>query len=914
MQVASLQLLIEDFSSCYRPGFLPFFEAVANRLASPATISSSTSLSHSLSERKGELHVLSYSGETGVEEQKRKERKKEQEEGGKERGQKNSGLSVSGRRNLDRGRQEEGDELTPLRACFFFNSYARTHCRHQDFFHRLANVLEKALEPLYYKAEQEKKRKREPTGEEGKKDINATIESSHHPLSIENRQKPVKPTTSMIRKDTRSEEEEEKGTTEGETTGQRLSSASCVSSSFSSSASSSLLKSSSSSTPELSHNDDGVVVPEGLTFGVLAVGLRGMVNCGYLPSDRLFTYASELLQQYVENPSASILYVRGEGLSVKHLFWALAFFCKARPPLSYSLSPSSPVQTTKPNIPSHLVFPVSSPYLLRTSSFLLRTLPQEAFKAADLNDLATAVRSFHDVLLSLLNNDVKRLNLILKKRKSTLKELERRGKEGGKGRRLREQLAAMSDDTPTMKGRGVAKSTAAHSSNNLEGERSLLRDGSSTSSCPSALFSSSQLDQDGKSSDLIKQIYLSEESTSILIDYLDSYLRLQDLLFTLLRRHLFGLHVSQRIYILEDISALSDVWPAHARRPSKSPELLLALQVGQRGTVSSSSLAPHTEKNNSSSDSVERETRKENRGEVFSEIPMNSATEVVDLAQPSTRSSVSSLPERQDIVVPSPSLRNQVKEEASSSSSQPMLLPTTSHLHILSKEESDQREELVPEQVELPPVVVALLQSIYYRLPPLCLRTLCRLLSALHTLGFTYEGRDTPTRTRFHCSPHRKDLTWSNPLLHVIGREGMRKASPATSEEMAEFLLRYYVDLECFDVCIEPLTFYIEKFACLHASRPLSPPVLEALGVVLQTVMRDHRYAVECLEDLPDFTRSFIRQICPSYRPETMNSARMDEHQQSVFKSKSSLVVAYENREFFFPTSSRRLSSPLLSR
>lgn len=188
---------------------------------------------------------------------------------------------------------------------------ARTHCRHQDFFQRLADVLEKALEPLYYKAEQEKKSKSESTGKEGnKEEINASIKSSH-PLSAGNHQNTAMASTSMTRKNTRSEEKVEKETREGETVSDRsLSSVSCPpSSSFSSSSSPSLLKStssssSSSSTRELPHKDD-VVLPEGLTFGVLAVGLRGMVNCGFLPSDRLFTYASELLQQYVEDPSVS---------------------------------------------------------------------------------------------------------------------------------------------------------------------------------------------------------------------------------------------------------------------------------------------------------------------------------------------------------------------------------------------------------------------------------------------------------------------------------------------------------------------------------------------------------------------------------------------------------------------------------
>lgn len=132
MQVSSLQLLIEDFSSCYRPGFLPFFEAVASRLASSPANSSSISLSHIPSERKADLHVLSSSGSAGVveeKEKKRKERKKEQEEGGKERGEKNSGLSASGRRKSNRERpEEEEDQLTPLRACFFFNSYGEKHC------------------------------------------------------------------------------------------------------------------------------------------------------------------------------------------------------------------------------------------------------------------------------------------------------------------------------------------------------------------------------------------------------------------------------------------------------------------------------------------------------------------------------------------------------------------------------------------------------------------------------------------------------------------------------------------------------------------------------------------------------------------------------------------------------------------
>lgn len=501
-------------------------------------------------------------------------------------------------------------------------------------------------------------------------------------------------------------------------------------------------------------------------------------------------------------------------MSVKHVFWVLAFFCKARPPppppLSSSLSSSSPFPGSACSVADQLdicqppLFPASSPYLLRTSSFLLRHLPPDAFKPADLSDLATAVRSFHDLLLSLFGNDSKKLTVILERRRQTIKQI------GEGGRRRRQQVTASHSD---LDGRGREAQTRATAGHTEYGDEELLL------SSDADLTSSSSLGVEDNRRTHTKRV-LSAESGATLLGHIDSYVRLQALLLSLLKKHLFGLHVSQRIYLLEDISSLSDIWPVHARRHSKYPELLLALQVGQQRSSSPSSRAPphcpprpRQEENNSSHvkwEDTQEQNRKDYDGE---EVRGASASGSQQLQPPGSPPFSACQHER---LPPSPTSRPHGRASSSSSSSSPPSAYTAISSYPpqgSAKEagETEQEEEVGSIHLELPPVIVALLQSIYYRLPPLCLRTLCRLLSALHTLRFTHEGKDSPTRTRFSCSPHRKDLTWANPLLHVIGREGMRKAGPSTPEEMAEFLLRYYVDLECFDVCIEPLTFYVEK-------------------------------------------------------------------------------------------------------
>ncbi|EPR59850.1 hypothetical protein TGDOM2_291350, partial [Toxoplasma gondii GAB2-2007-GAL-DOM2] len=160
----------------------------------------------------------------------------------------------------------------------------------------------------------------------------------------------------------------------------------------------------------------------------------------------------------------------------------------------------------------------------------------------------------------------------------------------------------------------------------------------------------------------------------------------------------------------------------------------------------------------------------------------------------------------------------------------------------------------------LSPALVSLLRSIYYRLASLNLRLLSLLMASLHGLHFSHQGPYAPSRTQQLCAPHKKDVHWANAFLHIIGREGMRKAGSATPEEMAEFLLRYYVDLESFDVCIEPLTFYLEKMAMLHNARPLPPCVLDALTVTLQAASRTPQ-GPAALQALPERAYAFVETL-----------------------------------------------------
>ncbi|PFH31986.1 hypothetical protein BESB_019270 [Besnoitia besnoiti] len=690
LSVTSLQLITEDFSSCFFPGFHPLFAAIADHLTAPPSARPRTPSERDADERKGRRDAASGSVRRG----------------GVERG--------------DTWVSEKEEDLTATHACFFFNSYSRTNCHPPHFFERLSRVLEESLEAL------------------------------HRAQFSQARSAPSAPAAP----------------------------------SFASASSSS--------------------VPDRFSFSILALGLKGMVNCGVQPSEKFVRLAGDLVTNYIDDPEASVLHQRGEKLATKSLLRALTFFCKARTAslvAELSAPPASPADAlcAAPS-PCSVSFP-----LFHVASCLADKLPPHAFCSDDLADLSTAVRCLDALLLSACPASHS-LALLLQDFCSGAEDEAFQTLRGERGTNPSGRSGDASGASPSAHETGGA----AHA---LDAANLPLSSASSSPSpaAPPAAFAPLAGAVSGGS------------SPASLRPWLALYVRLQARFLSLLKLHLSNLHPFQRISVLDQMLATSSLFPPEARREPKHAALLCAL----RSLGHAEAVTPEG-------------TRSAGEGAAGAEdlAPTQSAR------PPAGAAAVAG--GRGDAAVSGHGAAGSPLEPPPSGSA--LSAPSSS-------EAAAPRSPPV-----LSPAIVSLLRSIYYRLASLNLRLLSLLLASLHAVHFSFQGPTPPTRTQQLCAPHKKDVHWSNAFLHILGREGMRKVGTATPEEMAEFLLRYYVDLECFDVCIEPLTFYVEKLAMLHQLRQLAPAVLDALAVTLQAALATP-HGLPALQDLPDGARTFADHV-----------------------------------------------------
>nr|CEL68556.1 TPA: hypothetical protein BN1204_043090 [Neospora caninum Liverpool] len=697
LSVTSLQLIAEDFSSCYLPGFHPLFVSIAEHLASrPRAICGDGGVaaeSRSVEGRKVERMARGEGNEAAD---------------GKEPARAIRPDSAAKTENAEPGTGERGerfvkekeDAVTATHACFFFNSYSRTNCHPPRFFQLLSDTIESSLEALHCM------------------------------------QFPAARATAAP------------------------------------------------------------VILERFSFSILALGLKGMVNCGFQASEKFVRLAGDLILNYIAAPEESVLHQRGEKLDTKSLLRALTFFCKARPlslspastrfsslsspSFSSSSSPSSPSSPSSSSHPSpdatpvssaspassslssespSLASPASSP-VFRIAACLADELPVHAFCPDDLADLSVAVRCMDSLLLSVFSP--RSLALLLQDlgQPQGQQGTSRAGSEG------RARLLAEARE-PAAPSRSPDPSAAFLSPVGPASAPESSRQASSSSPAPGASLAAASTSP----SPPVSPASLSDVP-SPLRAWLQLYDRLQSRFLALLKLHLSNLHPFQRISILDQMTSTSAFFPPEMKRPTKHPSLLLALRSA------SFCAAPLAN-------------------------PEGTTAEASRLARPIAHA---------------------------------------------------------PAPPALSPALVSLLRSIYYRLASLNLRLLSLLLASLHSLHFSHEGPSPPSRTQQLCAPHNKDAHWANAFLHILGRESMRKVGTATPEEMAEFLLRYFVDLECFDVCVEPLTFYVEKLAMLHDLRPLPPCVLDALAVTLQTASLTPQ-APPALQELSERASAFVEMV-----------------------------------------------------
>ncbi|CDJ35784.1 LOW QUALITY PROTEIN: uncharacterized protein EMH_0087680 [Eimeria mitis] len=105
----------------------------------------------------------------------------------------------------------------------------------------------------------------------------------------------------------------------------------------------------------------------------------------------------------------------------------------------------------------------------------------------------------------------------------------------------------------------------------------------------------------------------------------------------------------------------------------------------------------------------------------------------------------------------------------------------------------------------LHPVLRRLILSVFYRLPCISLRLLVELMEALRTCGF-------PQREQTEgLSPHGKSCRWRRPLMQALAREAIRKMHQATPNTLVTFLALFYLELDGFDVSLDPLIYGMQR-------------------------------------------------------------------------------------------------------